>query len=244
MIKILYGEDESELAQIVQGCLEYSGFQVDYCANGEEVLKSYQRSRPDVIVLDIMMPQLDGFNTASKIRENDQSTPIIFVTARTQTVDVLKGFELGANDYMKKPYSVEELIVRIKSLLKMNNRVEVKEYTIGNFIFDPGHTRLSFDGKIKKLSYRESELLRKLAENRNKIVKRKEVLEELWDNETFFTGRSLDVFISRLRTYLKSDPNVRIINIRKAGYMLVTQQNTAQFDLNEDDDFPIALPSL
>lgn len=242
MIKILYGEDETELAQIVQGCLEYSGFSVDYCANGAEVLNNYKLSKPDVIVLDIMMPQLDGFNTALKIREKDQLTPIIFVTARTQTVDVLKGFELGANDYIKKPYSVEELIVRIKSLLRLNHKTEVKDQVIGNFIFDPEHTRLSFNGKTKKLSYRESELLRKLSENKNQIVRRKEVLEELWENETFFTGRSLDVFISRLRGYLKADPNVRIISIRKAGYMLVVHQNMQGFDLVKDS-VPIVLPS-
>lgn len=230
MIKILYGEDETELAQIVQDCLEYKGFHVDYCSNGTEVLNNYQLSKPDIIVLDIMMPQLDGFNTALRIREKDQTTPIIFVTARTQTADVLKGFELGANDYIKKPYSVEELIVRIKSLLKVNYKLETKEYLIGNFIFDPNHTRLYLNGKVKKLSYRESELLRKLSENKNQIVKRKEVLEDLWDNETFFTGRSLDVFVSRLRTYLKDDPNVRIINVRKAGYMLVTHQNKEDLD--------------
>lgn len=225
MIRILYGEDETELALIVKDCLEYSGFVVDYCLNGKEVLDTYQLQKPDVIVLDVMMPQLDGFNTALKIREKDQSTPIIFVTARTQTADVLKGFELGANDYIKKPYSVEELIVRIKSLLKLNVKAETRDYQIGDFLFDPVHARLSIQGKVKKLSYRESELLRKLLENQNQIVKRKDVLEDLWDNETFFTGRSLDVFISRLRTYLKADPNIKIINIRKSGYMLVNQQD-------------------
>lgn len=222
MIRVLYSEDETELAEIVKDCLEHSGFNVDYCTNGKEAINRYKISKPDVIILDIMMPELDGFNVALQIREHDHTTPIIFVTARTQTADVLKGFELGANDYIKKPYSVEELIARIHSLLKTNYSAPVKEHQIGIYTFNPRHKHLQLGAKLKNLSYRESELLRILSENRNQVIKRKDILDHLWEDENFFTGRSLDVFISRLRTYLKEDGNVRIVNVRKAGYMLVS----------------------
>ncbi|MGY0037179.1 response regulator transcription factor [Pedobacter sp. NJ-S-72] len=173
------------------------------------------------MILDVMVPELDGFDLARKIREIDHKIPIIFVTARVQTADVLKGFGIGANDYMKKPYSIEELIVRMEAQLKRLDKVIPTKYVIGNYSFDAMYNTLSVNGKERKMSYRESELLRMLLEHRNQIVKRSDILSELWEYESFFTGRSLDVFISRLRSYLKSDPKIEILNIRGVGYMLI-----------------------
>lgn len=220
MKRILYCEDQTELAEIVSGCLEHSGFHVDYCTNGAEALDKYILDKPDIVILDVVMPELDGFSTAEKIRESDPDTPIIFVTARTRTEDVVKGFRLGANDYVKKPYSVAELIVRVNSLLKTNVGLGIKKYQIGKYTFDPVHKKIDTVDSVRQLSYRESELLRKLIESKNEVVRRKDILENLWGENNFFTSRSLDVFVSKLRGYLKDDENIKIVTVRKAGYML------------------------
>lgn len=223
-MRILLVEDEAGMAKIVKDSLEYKGYAVDHCLNGMDGLESFLSQRPDIVVLDVMMLEMDGFDLAKNIRERDTKTPIIFLTARTQTNDVLKGFEIGANDYIKKPFSMEELIVRINFQLKQREKSVDKKYRIGNYAFDGKNQRLMINDKIRILSYRESELLRKLYEHRHEILTRKELIDDLWDYENFFTGRSLDVFISRIRTYLKEDPQVSIVNIRKAGYKLVINQ--------------------
>ncbi|MET4139402.1 response regulator transcription factor [Pedobacter sp. UYP1] len=221
MTDILFVEDEIDLAQIVSDCLQFKGYGVTHYTNGADAYQHFTKSRPDIVVLDVMVPELDGFDLARKIREIDDQVPIIFVTARVQTADVLKGFGIGGSDYMKKPYSIEELIVRMEVQLKRLEKNSTSLYTIGAYQFDTVYSKLSSNGKEKKISYRESELLRMLVEHQNQIVKRADILSELWEYESFFTGRSLDVFISRLRSYLKSDPNIEIVNIRGVGYMLV-----------------------
>ena len=221
MTDILFVEDEIDLAQIVSDCLQFKGYGVNHYTNGADAYQHFTKSRPDIVVLDVMVPELDGFDLARKIREIDDQVPIIFVTARVQTADVLKGFDIGGSDYMKKPYSIEELIVRMEVQLKRLEKNSPSLYTIGAYQFDTVYSKLSINGKEKKISYRESELLRMLVEHQNQIVKRADILSELWEDESFFTGRSLDVFISRLRSYLKSDPNIEIVNIRGVGYMLV-----------------------
>ena len=224
-MSILLVEDEAGLAKIVTDSLEFKGYSVRHCLNGKEGLASFMAEKPDIIILDVMMPHMDGFNLATKIRAQDTKTPIIFLTARTQTTDVLKGFEIGANDYIKKPFSIEELIVRINFQLKQTEKSIDKKYTIGNYNFDGKNQLLSINDQVRTLSYRESELLRKLCEDQHEILSRKDLIDDLWEHENFFTGRSLDVFISRIRTYLKEDPQVRIINIRKAGYQLVIKKD-------------------
>ncbi|WP_316811613.1 response regulator transcription factor [Pedobacter heparinus] len=226
-MNVLFIEDEKGMAKIVTDSLEYKGFSVRHCLNGKDGLNSFIVQKPDIVILDVMMPQMDGFNLARKIRETDQQTPIIFLTARGQIVDVLKGFESGANDYIKKPFSMDELIARIHLQLRQTEKHSSKKYTIGRYSFDGKNQLLHLDDKTTRLSYRESELLRKLCEHQNEVLKRKELLTELWDNENFFTGRSLDVFISRLRTYLKADPQINIINVRRAGYMLVIERKNS-----------------
>lgn len=222
-MNVLYIEDEQGLAKIVADSLLYKGYKVSHFTNAKEALGSFIAEKPDIIVLDIMMPETDGFTLASKIRESDLKIPIIFVTARTQTKDVVYGFEIGANDYLKKPFSIDELIVRMNFQLKLRNPDLVKRDMIGKYFADFKNQRLILDDKYIRLSYRESELLKRLFENKNTILKRKEILEEFWDYESFFTGRSLDVFISRLRAHLKEDPTVSIVNVRGAGYMLIVR---------------------
>lgn len=184
----------------------------------------FHAQTPDVVVLDVMMPQLDGFALSERIRTQNAYVPIIFLTARSQTVDVVKGFELGGNDYLKKPFSMDELIVRIKALLYRKVPAAASEtgpYHIGQYLFDYPKQKLSFKGKDIILSYRESELLKRLFQQRNQVLERSTVLRELWGDNSFFNGRSLDVFITHLRNHLKADPQVQIVYIRGIGYKLI-----------------------
>jgi DNA-binding response OmpR family regulator len=225
MPTVLLVEDEVWLGQIVKDSLEVRGFQVWHATDGAQGLHMFQTHAPDVVVLDVMMPQLDGFTLTERIRSQNAYVPIIFLTARSQTVDVVKGFELGGNDYLKKPFSMDELIVRIKALL---NRIiptpsppENEQYQIGQYLFDYPKQKLIFKGKDSVLSYRESELLKRLFLQRNQVLERSKVLLDLWGDDNFFNGRSLDVFITHLRNHLKADPHVQIVNIRGIGYKLI-----------------------
>ncbi len=224
MANVLLVEDEVFLGQIVKDSLEVRGFQVQHATDGMQGLNLFTQHNPDVVVLDVMMPQLDGFTLAQKIREQNASVPIIFLTARSQTVDVVKGFELGGNDYLKKPFSMDELIVRIKALLNRKPAVpqpKTEGFAIGRYTFDYPKQKLLIGSQEQVLSYRESELLKRLYEHRNQVLERTNVLLELWGDDSFFNGRSLDVFITRLRHHLKQDPHVQIVNIRGIGYKLI-----------------------
>jgi len=224
MTTVLFVEDEIFLAQIVKDSLEVRGFQVVHATDGLAGWHLFEMQLPDVVVLDVMMPQLDGFTLAERIRAQGSDVPIIFLTARSQTVDVVKGFETGGNDYLKKPFSMDELIVRIKALLNRRigaERTEPEQYTLGRYLFDCSKQKLSCNGYETVLSYRESELLKRLYRQRNQVLERSAVLLELWGDDSFFNGRSLDVFITKLRRYLKDDPTVQIVNIRGIGYKLI-----------------------
>ena len=209
---------------IVKDSLEVRGFTVQYAVDGEEGLKLFQEQMPDIIVADIMMPKLDGFTLAERIRSQNTLIPIIFLTARSQTADVVKGFELGGNDYLKKPFSMDELIVRIKALLNRNQLVKPTppdRLSIGRYEFDYPKQKLLIDGQETALSHREAELLKRLYEQKNQVLERSAVLLDLWGDDSFFNGRSLDVFITHLRRYLRNDPQVQIINVRGVGYKLI-----------------------
>ncbi|ATL46589.1 DNA-binding response regulator [Chitinophaga caeni] len=225
--KVLLVEDEFTLGQIVKDSLETRGFDMLYAKDGQEGIRMYQQEKPDIIVLDIMMPNMDGFTLTTEVRKNDKNTPIIFLTAKSQTADVVKGFELGGNDYLKKPFSMDELIVRIKSLLNRFGQqpapVENNENTIqiGQYSFNFTRQTLSRHNVIEFLSHRESEILRRLAQSPNEVVERKPILIELWGDDTFFNARSMDVFITKLRRYLKEDPRIQIVNVRGVGYKLI-----------------------
>jgi len=224
MATVLLIEDELALGMIVRDSLEVRGFDVLYAADGEEGWQLFVAKNPDVVVADVMMPKLDGFTLAERIREKSPYVPIIFLTARSQTADVVKGFELGGNDYLKKPFSMDELIVRIKALLNRQpfaQPAEPDRLPIGRYQFDYPKQKLLLDGVETPLSHREAELLKRLYEQRNQVLERSAVLLELWGDDSFFNGRSLDVFITHLRRYLRDDPQVQIVNVRGVGYKLI-----------------------
>jgi DNA-binding response OmpR family regulator len=224
MPKILLIEDELLLGKIVKESLEIRGFEMFHAVDGAEGLKRYRELNPELIVLDIMMPELDGISVAREIRKNDRRTPIIFLTAKSQTTDVVKGFETGGNDYLKKPFSMDELIVRIRELLNRNSTpapLQSQIFRIGDYVFDYEKQSLKNAHQTHLLSHREGEILMRLCLHQNKVLERREVLMDLWGDDSFFNARSMDVFISKLRRYLKDDANVQIINIRGVGYKLI-----------------------
>jgi two-component system alkaline phosphatase synthesis response regulator PhoP len=222
LTKILLAEDEASLGLIIKESLETRGFEVLLCSDGEEALKTYQSEAPKLLVLDVMMPKKDGFTLAKEIREIDDTIPIIFLTAKSQTQDVVEGFTIGGNDYLKKPFSMEELIVRIHNLL---NRTQVQKTSdvlhIGNFRFDFPKQKLRFkEEETIQLTHREAHLLFHLIKNKNGVLERSVILNKLWGNDDFFSARSMDVFISKLRKKLKQDETIQILNVRGFGYKL------------------------
>lgn len=221
-IDVLFVEDETKLALIVAESLETQHFRVRHCNNGADGWNSFLLSKPDIVILDVMMPEMDGFTLASKIRLYDSNVPMVFLTARVATEDVLKGFRLGGNDYLKKPFNIDELIARMNSLLKLSQKYHPDEHlSIGLYTLNPIKHTLNYGGKETSLSFRESELLKRLYEHRNQVVTRQEMLREFWSHDRFMSGRSLDVFISRLRKYLREDPGIKIVNVRGLGYKLL-----------------------
>ncbi len=226
MIKVLYVEDEVFLGKIVKESLESRGFQVIMEGDGAKAVDQFKQAKPDICVLDIMLPNKDGFAIADEIRDIDLQVPIIFLTAKVQTEDVVKGFKLGGNDYIRKPFSMEELIIRIENVLKGKREPVPKEASesvkMGKYNFHLNRQVLH-DGKDdRKLSYRESELLKLLYEHRDKIIDRKDILNLLWGSDSFFNSRNLDVYITKLRSYLREDPTLEIITIKGIGYRFVT----------------------
>lgn len=224
--KVLYVEDELFLGKIVRESLESRGFEVVMESDGAKVLPLFKESKPDICVLDVMLPNKDGFAIADEIRGLDEEVPVIFLTAKTQTEDVVKGFMLGGNDYIRKPFSMEELIVRIQHLLKNRQegvpKINGGTVAMGKFSFQVSRQVLSNGTEERKLSFRESELLKLLLENKDKIIDRRDILNLLWGNDSFFNSRNLDVYITKLRSYLKEDPTLEIITIKGVGYRFVT----------------------
>jgi DNA-binding response OmpR family regulator len=224
--KILYVEDEAFLAKIVSESLQGRSYEVFVESDGGRALSTFAAVKPDICLLDVMLPQKDGFTIADEIREIDTRVPIIFLTARSAVADVVAGFKTGGNDYIRKPFSMEELIVRIENVLKQSGAGPVAEadeedLAIGKYTFNKRRQVLQHGTEQRKLSYRESELLKLLYENRNGIVERKEILNLLWGSDSFFNSRNLDVYITKLRGYFKSDPAIEIITIKGIGYRFV-----------------------
>lgn len=223
-IKILYIEDELSLGKIVKESLQRRGYEVILESDGANVMQLFQQVNPAVCVLDIMLPNKDGFEIAAEIRAINQEVPILFLTAKTQTNDLVKGFTLGGNDYIRKPFSMEELIVRIENVLRKSDKApapSANHIKIGKFRFYTNRQVLANDTEEKKLSYKESELLKLLYENRNGIIDRKNILDLLWGHDSFFNSRNLDVYITRLRVHLKEDDNLQILTIKGVGYRFV-----------------------
>lgn len=220
--KIILAEDEPALAQIIKESLETRNFEVILCKNGEEAFDAYTKEKPELLVLDVMMPKKDGFTLAKEIRKLDKKTPIVFLTAKSQTQDVVDGFQLGGNDYLKKPFSMEELIVRIHSLLgRIQPENNEEDIVIGSYLFNLTKQTLNHSGNMLFLTHREASLLHLLVENKNDILDRSLVLKKIWGDDDFFNGRSMDVFITKLRKKLSLDPNIQIINVRSQGYKLI-----------------------
>ena len=223
--KVFYVEDELFLARIVKESLESRDFEVFMEHDGAKAVDLFKRSQPDICVLDVMLPNKDGFEIADEIRAINECIPIVFLTAKTQTEDVVRGFTLGGNDYIRKPFSMEELIVRMQSLLRLGKdgpkKITSESVKIGKYSFQLNRQVLSNDKEQRKLSFRESELLKLLYESRDKVIDRKDILNLLWGNDSFFNSRNLDVYITKLRSYLKDDPSLEIITIKGIGYRFV-----------------------
>lgn len=220
--KILLAEDEPALGQIVQESLQSRDYDVRLCTDGQMALTQFEKETPDILVLDVMMPKKDGFTLAKEIRAQNDDVPIIFLTAKSQTADVVEGFSIGGNDYLKKPFSVEELIVRIKNLLDRSQLQKTADVvSIGEYTFDLPRQELRFHESVEKLTHRESHLLFNLAKNKNQVLDRSLILKKLWGDDDFFSARSMDVFITKLRKKLKEDPTVEIVNVRGYGYKLI-----------------------
>lgn len=226
-IKILYVEDELFLGKIVKETLESRGFEVAMETDGADVLRRFEDEQPDICVLDVMLPHRSGFELAEDIRKLNDDVPILFLTAKTQTEDLVHGFKIGGNDYIRKPFSMEELIVRIENALRVKKEEPLslsgESIGIGIYQFHLNKQVLRNGATEKKLSYRESELLKYLYLNSNAIIDRRELLNHIWGNDSFFNSRNLDVYITKIRSYLKEDPKLEIITIKGVGYRFITE---------------------
>jgi DNA-binding response OmpR family regulator len=224
-IKVLYVEDEVFLGKIVKETLESRGFEVVMEIDGADVLRTFEDELPDICVLDVMLPHRSGFEIAEDIRKINDDIPILFLTAKTQTEDLVHGFKIGGNDYIRKPFSMEELIVRIENALRVRKdetlNITGEQINIGGYQFLLNKQVLRKGTIEKKLSYRESELLKYLYKNSNAIIDRRDVLNHIWGNDSFFNSRNLDVYITKIRSYLKEDPQLEILTIKGVGYRFV-----------------------
>jgi DNA-binding response OmpR family regulator len=221
---ILYVEDDETLSYITCDSLEMHGFQVIYCTNGNDALIRFKQNEISLCLFDIMLPRLDGFSLAREVRKINAEVPIIFLTARSLKEDRIEGLKLGADDYMVKPYSIEELILRINIFLKRSkihaDATRNECISLGLFVFDKNNQLLTMDGKEIQLTQRESELLSLFVSQMNQIVKKEDILKNIWYDVNNVYSRSLDVFVSRLRRMLDADPNLKIENIHGIGYRL------------------------
>lgn len=226
MIKVLYVEDEMFLGRIVKETLEGRGFEIIMETDGAMVMKKFKETQPDICVLDIMLPHRNGFELAEDIRKLNTDIPVIFLTAKTQTEDVIKGFKTGGNDYIRKPFSMEELIVRIENAMRIKKdnsilRITADTLTIGKYQFYLNRQVLQINNEERKLSYRESELLKYLWQSRNNIIDRRDILNVIWGSDSFFNSRNLDVYITKLRSYFKADHSIEILTVKGVGYRFV-----------------------
>ncbi len=224
--KILLAEDDKNLGTILKSYLEAKGYQTVLCVNGQEAYESFKNESFDFCLVDVMMPVKDGFTLAKEIRQTNKEIPIIFLTAKSMQEDKLKGFEIGADDYITKPFSMEELLLRIKAVLRRTgdnkeNQADKNIFKINKFTFDYNRQILSIQGKKQKLTSKESELLKILCENFNQVVDRRDALNRIWFDDSYFNARSMDVYITKLRKYLKEDPSVELINVHGIGFKLV-----------------------
>ncbi len=229
--KILLVEDDPNLGQLLKEYLDVKGYETTLCRDGESGLRTFKKLTPnreefDLCIFDVMMPKIDGYNLAEQVRELDEEIPIIFLTAKTMKEDAIQGFQVGADDYVTKPFSMEELLMRIKAILKRTSRADQEKeqqtrFEIGEFTFDSDAQKLIRNGEEQKLTSKESALLRLLCLRKNQMLDRSIALKKIWFDDNYFNSRSMDVYITKLRKYLKPDPNLQIMNVHGQGFKLV-----------------------
>lgn len=232
MKKILLAEDDSDFAMVLKHYLELHNFEVIWCENGKKALNEFRRNSFSICILDVMMPEMDGFSLAEELIEANPNIPFIFLTAKQLKEDKMKGLQLGADDYIVKPFEVDELILRIHNILKRSeNQLERSNKTkiqIGKYTFDNQRMCLEINDKKQQLTEKEALLIQFFYENKNQIIKREQILKTIWKTDDFFSGRSMDVFISRLRKYFQEDPHIRIESIRFVGIEFKLTNNKEQ----------------
>lgn len=223
MLKILLAEDDLNLGILLVDYLETENFEVKLCKDGFKALKAFQRQSYDLCLLDIMMPELDGFSLAKEIRKKNTEIPIIFITAKSLKADKIKGYRLGADDYITKPFDEEELLWKIKALVRriptQTPQQKSSIVSIGQYHFNPHNQSLSIQGKTRRITEKESHILNYLCAHKNNLIKREDMLVALWGENDYFLGRSLDVFITKIRKYLKEDPSLNIENVFGVGFI-------------------------
>ncbi len=224
-IKVLLAEDDENLGSLLREYLVAKELKTDLFVNGELALEGFNKNNYDLCILDVMMPKMDGFTLAREIRKINKNVPFIFLTAKSLKEDVIEGFTAGADDYMTKPFSMEELLFRIHAILRRtnsNNNSETNEtFVIGDYEFDSQKQILKYNNKDQKLTTKESELLKLLCNNMNNVLERNFALNTIWQEDSYFNARSMDVYITKLRKYLKDDPSIQILNIHGKGYKLI-----------------------
>ena len=226
-IKLLVAEDDPNLGTILKAYLTQKGYTVVWAKDGEEALSCFDEEDVDACVLDVMMPVKDGFTVAKEIRKVDKNVPIIFLTAKNLEEDKLKGFEVGADDYITKPFSMEELLARLNATMRRafnEERPDKNIFRIGNFTFDYSHQTLTLGDNSQRLTAKESDLLRMFAINFNQLVDRNTTLQKIWKDDSYFAARSMDVYITKLRKYLRGDPSVEIVNVHGVGFKLTHKE--------------------
>jgi len=223
--RILLCEDDTNLGMVLKNYLELNDYEVVLERDGRLGFAAFQREKFDICLLDVMMPHVDGFALAEDIRDIDPDVPLFFLSAKTMKEDIINGYKLGADDYITKPFDSEVLLMKIKAILKRNEeeiRVsENTEFDLGGYHFNPKLRQLIIEGKTSTLSPKENDLLKMLAEYKNDLLPREKALKRIWGSDTYFNGRSMDVYIAKLRKYLKEDPNIEIVNIHGNGFRLV-----------------------
>lgn len=229
-ISILLVEDDPNLGLVLQEYLQIkAGYQVRLCKDGEEGLKAFFSDKYDLCIFDVMMPKKDGFTLGREVRKVNQEIPIIYATAKSMMEDKIEGFQLGADDYITKPFRIEELLLRIQAILKRVHNSEIKTeertFSIGKFEFDYLSQTLSDGEQQLKISGKEAELLKLLCQRKNQILTREEALLKIWNDDSYFNGRSMDVYLSKIRKYLKSDERIEIINVHGKGFKLIELAN-------------------
>lgn len=228
IVKVLLCEDDENLGMLLREYLEAKGYDTDLCADGELGYKAFQKEHYDICVLDVMMPKKDGFALAQDIRQLSLDVPIIFLTAKQMKDDILEGFKIGADDYITKPFSMEELVFRMEAILRRVRGKKVKEcttYQLGKFLFDTQKQLLTIGNKQTKLTTKENELLSLLCGHANEILQRDFALKTIWIDDNYFNARSMDVYITKLRKHLRDDEQIEIINIHGKGYKLIIPED-------------------